>query len=99
MKSGFYVSRGNKQLQKTANGTSHNTIKQKRITLTIQEEVDKLMTEHRHDLYLLLRKYVADSIKNDFHSKERFQKLDPNAIEERLVVQGYFDLSGIFNGT
>lgn len=66
---------------------------QRRITLTIQEEVDKLMTEHRHDLYLLLRKYVADSIKNDFHSKERFQKLDPNAIEERLVVQGYFDLS------
>ena len=32
-------------------------------------------------------------IKNDFHSKERFQKLDPNAIEERLVVQGHFDLS------
>ena len=51
------------------------------------------MTEHRHDLYLLLRKYVADSVKNDFHSKERFQKLDPNSIEERLVVQGHFDLS------
>ena len=36
---------------------------QRRITLTIQEEVDKLMTEHRHDLYLLIRKYVADSDK------------------------------------
>ena len=34
-----------------------------------------------------------------FNSKEDYQKLDPNAIEERLVVQGYFDLSELFNGT
>jgi ATP-dependent RNA helicase SUPV3L1/SUV3 len=66
---------------------------QKRVNLAIYEVVDKLITDHRHDLYLMLRKYIADSVKIDFHSKMRFQKLDPYLIEERLVIQGPFDVS------
>lgn len=59
----------------------------------IETEVERLMSEHRHLFYLRTRKFVADRLKIDFQSKTRYQSIDPFAIGERLIPQGFFEAS------
>ncbi|WP_428908505.1 helicase-related protein [Niallia sp. Krafla_26] len=64
--------------------------KEKQKLIEEMDDVQKILSNHFSQIYIHIRKKIADKLKLDFQTNLKYQHMDPWRIEERLIPEGSF---------